>query len=89
MLIYDKFNLRELAAAFTKLRILIGCDTGPLHLGALFGIPVVFVTDPMDFVPLGAYVDVARSGTPGEISVHDIYESARRALSRADASKGR
>ncbi len=78
--IYDKFNLPELAAAFSFLKVLIGNDTGPLHLGAVIGIPVVFITDPLNFLPLGENIHIARSGHPDEINVEDVHASIRKFL---------
>lgn len=71
-MVYDKFDLQELAAAFTHLKALVGNDTGPMHLAAVSGVPVVYITDPFSFLPPVANVHVAKSGTPDQVGIEDV-----------------
>lgn len=56
---YHDFSLLELAAALTQLRVLTVSNTGPMHLAALLGTPVValfsshVVQGPRKWEPLG------------------------------------
>jgi ADP-heptose:LPS heptosyltransferase len=78
--IYDKFNLKELAAAFSRLDVLVGNDTGPLQLGAITGIPVVYITDPLTFRPPGENIHIARSGKPSEVGLEDVFRTVEKLL---------
>jgi ADP-heptose:LPS heptosyltransferase len=47
-------SLAELLALMTRARLFIGCDSGPMHLAALAGTPVVAIfgpTDPIENAP--------------------------------------
>ncbi len=41
-------SLRELVALTSRARLFIGCDTGPMHIAAALGIPVVALFGPAD-----------------------------------------
>jgi len=43
-------NLCQLAEVFKNSDLFVGCDTGPMHLAAFAGIPVVAVFGPTDYV---------------------------------------
>ena len=58
-------NLKTLAALFTKARLLVTTDTGPMHLAAAVGTPVVALfgpTAPWRTGPYGAGHQVIRAG---------------------------
>jgi ADP-heptose:LPS heptosyltransferase len=80
--IYDKFDLQQLAAAFSYLKVLVGNDTGPMHLGAIVGTPVVLITDPSNFLPLSENVHVIRSKRPEEVSIEDVFQETNKLLSK-------
>lgn len=51
------FNLRQ-TLAFTKLcDLIVGCDSGNLHIAASVGIPVIGIYGPMNTIKWGAYCD--------------------------------
>jgi ADP-heptose:LPS heptosyltransferase len=77
VLFYHKLSLRELAAAFTFLRVLIGNDSGPLHLGAIVGATVMTITNPSHFSPLGDKFHFVKSSTPDKISVEEAFQKAK------------
>lgn len=78
-LIYDDFALPELMAAFAHLKVLIGNDTGPMHLGAVTGTPVVFVTHTPNFRPVGEKILIAGDDIE-KTSVEKVFECARNFL---------
>jgi heptosyltransferase-1 len=57
-------SIAQLIALTRRARIFIGGDTGPLHLGAALGIPVVAVFGPTDPVRTGPF------GTPAVVFRH-------------------
>jgi lipopolysaccharide heptosyltransferase I len=62
-------SLRQLAALLARADLLVAADTGPLHIAALLGIPVVALFGPKDPdiyapVPVLAPVAVVRAGVP-------------------------
>jgi heptosyltransferase I len=62
-----RVNLLELAALFSRCAVLISTDTGPMHLAAAMGIPVVALfgpTAPDRTGPYGAGHVVVRAGLP-------------------------
>jgi ADP-heptose:LPS heptosyltransferase len=48
-------DLPELMAVFSRCRVFIGCDTGPMHLAAALGLPVVALFGPADPLRTGPY----------------------------------
>lgn len=77
VIFYHKLTLKELAAAFTFLKLLIGNDTGPMHLGAIVGTPVLTITNPGHFRPLGENVHYVKSSLHHKISVDEAFQKAR------------
>jgi ADP-heptose:LPS heptosyltransferase len=85
-------GLRDLAALFAATRLAIGPDTGPLHLAALVGTPVVQIvgaTDPVENAPwpgtrsrvlVAAPARGPAPGSPLEISSAAIVAAARELL---------
>jgi len=62
-------NVGELIAALRRARFLVAADTGPLHLGAAIGTPVVGLYGPTDPARNGPYAKrsvVVRNARPGE-----------------------
>jgi len=60
-------SLLTLAALYQRVRVLVSTDTGPMHLGAAVGIPVVAVfgpTAPWRTGPYGPQHRVVRAGLP-------------------------
>jgi heptosyltransferase I len=60
-------SLAELLALMTRARLFIGCDSGPMHLAALAGTPVVAIfgpTDPIENAP--------SASVPHRIVRHDV-----------------
>jgi len=80
--IFDRLTIPQLAAAEARLAVLVANDTGPMHIAAAVGTPVVLLLDrraPESYIPLGDQHRVIYSGTIPEITVEEVY-SATRAL---------
>lgn len=70
----------------------VGNDTGPSHLVALTGCPLVAlfsgVTDPMRSAPMGTAVTVIQSEDIGDISTDDVMKALRPRETTADVQSG-
>jgi ADP-heptose:LPS heptosyltransferase len=79
-------TLTELAAAFAQLDVLVGNDSGPIHIGAVVGTPIVLIMDeraPTTFLPLTEKIQVIRSGRIDDIRVADVYGATLASLHAA------
>jgi lipopolysaccharide heptosyltransferase II len=62
-----RLDLVQLAAALQRLDLFLGCDSGPMHLAAAVGTPVVAVfgpSDPVRWGPLGGRAEAVRVDLP-------------------------
>ncbi len=73
---FSKLSLTELAAAYTQLELLIGNDTGPMHLATAVGTPVLILTNPSHFRPLGERVHYVKNEFHTDISADDVIAKA-------------
>ncbi|MGI8641041.1 MAG: glycosyltransferase family 9 protein [Pyrinomonadaceae bacterium] len=81
--IIDKLTIPQLAAAMSRLRVLISNDTGAMHVGALVGTPIVLLLDkraPTTYLPLTEKLCVVSIGTLDEISVEEVFQAAQNFL---------
>lgn len=58
--VVGRTKLRELAAVFTRVRIAVGSDSGPAHIAAAVGTPVVTLWGPSDPVRNAPYRNESR-----------------------------
>ena len=82
-IILDRLSIPQLAAAQARLAVLVSNDTGPMHIGAAVGTPVVLLLDrraPESYIPLGDRHRVIYRGTIPEITVDEVYEVTRALL---------
>jgi ADP-heptose:LPS heptosyltransferase len=82
-IVLDRLTIPQLAAAQARLAVLVSNDTGPMHIAAAVGTPVVLLLDrraPESYVPLGNHHRVIYSGTIPEITVEEAYEATRAVL---------
>ncbi len=82
-IIIDNLTIPQLAAAMSRLRVLISNDTGAMHVGALVGTPIVLLLDkraPTNYLPLTEHLCVISNGTLNEISVGEVLQAARHYL---------
>jgi ADP-heptose:LPS heptosyltransferase len=82
-IIFDRLSIPQLAAAQARLSLLVSNDTGPMHIAAAVGTPVVLLLDrraPESYLPLGDQHRVIYSSTIPEITVDEVYGVARALL---------
>lgn len=66
-LLTGRTDLGELVGVLSRLRLLVTNDSGPMHVGAALGVPVVAVFGPTDWretAPLGARQRLVREDVP-------------------------
>ncbi|HYX27619.1 MAG TPA: glycosyltransferase family 9 protein [Pyrinomonadaceae bacterium] len=81
--ILDKLSLAELAAAQARLAVFVSNDTGPVHIAAAVGAPVVVLIDlptPHAYVPLCNQQRLMFSESVAAIPVEDVYAATRELL---------
>jgi ADP-heptose:LPS heptosyltransferase len=81
--IFDDLSLVQLVAALSRLSVFVSNDTGPMHLAAAVGTPVVLLMDkraPQTYTPLTSALRVIRNGRIDEIKVEEVYQAARELL---------
>lgn len=81
--ILDRLTIRQLAAALARLAVFVSNDTGPMHIAAAVGAPVVLLLDrraPDSYVPLSEPKRVIYSVTIPEIPVEEVYGATRELL---------
>lgn len=85
---FDRLTIPQLISAQARLTFLVSNDTGPAHLAAAVGVPVIVVMDrttPHSFIPLGdqhrfVYGDITKT------TLDEVYRTAHEllVLSRTD-----
>lgn len=82
--ILDKLTLPQLAAAQARLAVLVSNDTGPVHIAAAVGTPVVVLIDlptPHAYIPLSTSQRLMFSESIMQIEVEEVYAATRELLS--------
>ena len=82
-IILDKLSIPQLAAAQARLAVFISNDTGPVHIAAAVGTPVVVLIDlptPHAYIPLGTSQRLMFSERVTAIEVEDVYTATRELL---------
>ncbi|MDR0723959.1 MAG: glycosyltransferase family 9 protein [Endomicrobium sp.] len=51
-----KTNIEELASVLTKARVVVGADTGPMHLASVLNVPLVFIFGMSDIKETSPYI---------------------------------
>ncbi len=81
--ILDQLTIRQLASALARLAVFVSNDTGPLHIAAAVGAPIVLLLDgraPDSYIPLGDPKRVISAAAISEIPVEQVYEATRALL---------
>lgn len=81
--VFDRLTIPQMAAAQARLAALVSNDTGPMHVAAAVGTPVVLLLDrraPDSYLPLGTQHRVIYSSTIPEIEVEEVYSATRSVL---------
>jgi ADP-heptose:LPS heptosyltransferase len=82
--ILDKLSIRQLAAALARLAVFVSNDTGPVHIAAAVGTPIVVLIDlprPHAYIPTGPAQRLIFSESVAAIEVEQVYASTRELLS--------
>lgn len=82
-IILDKLGLLQLFAVFSFLDVVIGNDTGPMHLAAATRAHLILIlheSAPDEFLPLTDRLTVIRTGRIQEIEVSDVWTAVRARL---------
>ncbi len=85
----DRLTIPQLAAAQARLAVFVSNDTGPMHIAAAVGTPVVLLLDrraPESYIPLGDHHRIIYSRTIPEIGVEEVYEATRSVLASGRAA---
>ena len=85
----DRLTIPQLASAQARLTLFVSNDTGPAHIAAAVGTPVVVIQDcptPNTFTPVGDHHRIICGEEITRISVREVYGAAHEllALSRTD-----
>ena len=88
-IIFDRLTLGQLASAQARLTLFISNDTGPVHVAAAVGTPVIVLfdrPDPHSYTPVGEHHRIIFSPSVHNISVAEVYRTAHEllAISRTD-----
>lgn len=81
--VLDQLTIRQLATAVARLAVFVSNDTGPLHIAAAVGTPVVLLLDdraPDSYIPLIEPKRILHGAPIAAISVPDVYEATRALL---------
>jgi heptosyltransferase-1 len=81
--VLDRLTIPQLAAAMSRLSVLVSNDTGPMHVAAAVGTSVVLLLDrraPHTFLPVEGQHRVIQRGAIGDITTEEVYGSARELL---------
>ena len=82
-LVLDRLSIRQLASLQARLAVFVSNDTGPLHIAAAVGTPIVLLLDkraPDSYIPLSEPKRVIQRGAIAEIAVEEVYEATRALL---------
>lgn len=86
---FDRLTIPQLASAQARLTLFVSNDTGPVHIAAAVGTPVIVILDrpdPHSFTPVGEQNRVICGPLITNIPVAEVYKAAHEllAVSRTD-----
>lgn len=82
-ILFDRLTIPQLAAALARLTLFVSNDTGPVHIAAAVGTPVIVIMDRPDphcFTPIGDQHRPVYGSSIANISVENVYKTAREIL---------
>ena len=88
--ILDKLTIPQLAAAQARLAVFVSNDTGPVHIAAAVGTPIVVLIDlptPHAYVPVADSQRLIFSQSINRIEVEEVYAVTRELLSAGRTEK--
>src|SRR5205085_7396151 len=80
---FERLTIPQLVSAQARLTLMISNDTGPVHVAAAVGTPVVVIMDcpePHDFVPIGSQHRLILGDLITRISVREVYSAAHQVI---------
>ena len=80
---FDRLTIPQLVSAQARLTIFISNDTGPVHIAAAAGTPVIVIMDrpdPHSFTPVGDHHRLIFGQSVRNISVAQVYRAAHEVL---------
>ena len=86
--IVDGLSIPQFIAAASRLDAFVTNDTGPMHLAACAGAPILMLLDeraPTTYLPLTDRLEVIHDKTIGQITVDEVYVAAKRLTSEFQA----
>lgn len=86
--IIDGLSISQFIAASARLSAFVTNDTGPMHLAACAGAPIVLLLDeqaPTTYLPLTQRLATVRSGSIGSIAVDEVYQATVSLLAKFEA----
>jgi ADP-heptose:LPS heptosyltransferase len=87
-IVLDKLTIPQLTAAQARLAVFVSNDTGPMHIAAAVGTPVVVLLQqlaPRTYLPRGERHRFISNMVIGDISVDEAYEASRAVLASSRA----
>lgn len=81
--VLEKLTIAQLAAAQARLAVFVSNDTGPMHIAAAVGTPVVLLLDkraPTSYLPQGERHRIIYNNIISDIGVEEVYEASRSVL---------
>ena len=82
-MILDQLTIPQLAAAQARLAAFVSNDTGPMHIAAAVGTPVVLLLDkraPKSYLPQGETHRIIYNNVIEDIPVDEVYAATRSIL---------
>jgi len=82
--VLDRLTIPQLASVLARLAVFVSNDTGPMHIAAAVGTPIVLLLDrraPDTYIPISDPKRVIYSTTIPEIPVEEVYAATRELLS--------
>lgn len=82
-IIIDGLSISQFVAAASKLAVFVTNDTGPMHLAALAGEPIVLLLDsraPDTYLPLTKNIEIVQNEVIDNITVDDVYRAVAKSL---------
>ena len=76
-IVIDGLSISQFIAAASKLEAFVTNDTGPMHLAACSGTPILLILDhkaPDTYLPLSNKLTALRDGDIGEMPVDRVHD---------------
>jgi ADP-heptose:LPS heptosyltransferase len=83
VVVMERLSVSQLASVLARLAVFVSNDTGPMHIAAAVGTPVVLLLDkraPETYLPLGDRHRTIYNNLISEIAVEEVYEATRSVL---------